>query len=82
MNKQELYELWERQKSQIEMGRDLPERVMNRIYRYQDERKPFFNVNLVLERIFAHPLAKVAALAGGAVIGLTRLFFVLCVVLR
>jgi len=77
MKRQEAYNAWKERKSQIEISRDFPDKVMNHIYQYEQQKtKSFFDAYQFIELISAHSLAKAALVTVGAVVGFIRIVFV------
>ena len=82
MKRQEVYNAWKERKSQIEISENFTDEVMNQVYQHaQKKRKPMFDVDRLIERISAHPLAQAGLIAAGAVAGFVRVAFVVCVFL-
>ncbi len=78
MKTEEIYNAWKEQKNQMDMDNGFSDKVMNRIYQYEREkRKPLFDGHRLIELISTRPLGKAAAIAAGAVIGLLRITFVI-----
>ncbi|NIR07509.1 MAG: hypothetical protein GTN82_18970 [Candidatus Aminicenantes bacterium] len=78
MKTEEIYDAWKEQKNQMDMDNGFSDKVMNRIYQYEREkRKPLFDGHRLIELISTRPLGKAAAIAAGAVIGLLRITFVI-----
>ncbi len=77
MKSENIYNAWKEHKSQIDLQENFADEVMNRIYRYErDKRKPLFEVQRLIELISAHRLAKAAVVTAGAATGLVRVIFV------
>lgn len=82
MKKEETYDAWKEQKSQIEIGKGFSDKVMSRIYQYeQKKKKPLLDMQRFIEVISAHPLAKAGIIAIGAITGLVRIAFMIHVLL-
>lgn len=82
MKRQEIYNAWKETKRQIDISEGFSRQMLNQIRQYEREkRKPLFDVNRLIERISAHPFAKAGLIAAGAVAGLVRVAFVICVFL-
>jgi hypothetical protein len=82
MKSEEVYDTWKEEKSQIDIRQDFADKVMNQVYQYaQKKRKLLFDVQWLVELISAHPLAKAGLVATGAVTGLVRVAFVVCMFL-
>lgn len=78
MKTEEIYNAWKEQKNQMDMDNGFSDKVMNRIYQYEREkREPLFDGHRLIELISTRPLGKAAAIAAGAVIGLLRITFVI-----
>ncbi|MHC4616767.1 MAG: hypothetical protein ACYTEQ_03325 [Planctomycetota bacterium] len=78
MKSEKTYDVWIEHRNRIEVGRGFSDKLMRRIYRYEREkrRRPL-NVQQLVELVSARPLAKVALLGAGAVIGLIRIACIL-----
>ena len=77
MKRNEIYQAWKKQRTQVEISKSFGDDIMNRIRQYKRERrKPLVDVYGLIELISAHPLAKAGAVTAGAVIGLVRITFV------
>jgi hypothetical protein len=73
MKAEETYRNWKEQKRKITVGPGFSEMVMDRIYRYEHEKRTrSFNAQRVVELVSAHPLAIAGTIAVGVVIGLIR----------
>ena len=82
MKRQEVYNAWKKQKSQIDIRKNFTDEVMNQVYRYEHKkRKPLFNIQWLVELVSAHPMAKAGLIAAGAVTGLVRLIFIIIMIL-
>ena len=82
MNSEQIYRNWKEQRSQIEVGEGFTDMVMNRICRYEQERrKPLLDVDGFLEFISGRPLAKAGLIVAGGVIGFVRVALILHVFL-
>ncbi len=83
MKSEEVYDTWKEEKSQINLGEDFADEVMNQVYQYaQKKRKPLFDAQWLVELISAHPLAKAGLVTAGAVAGFVRVAFVVCMFLN
>jgi hypothetical protein len=77
MKSEEIYNAWKEHKSQIDLRENFTDEVMNRIYRYErDKRRPFFQAQRLIELISAHRFAKAAIVTAGAATGIVRIVFV------
>jgi hypothetical protein len=77
MKTDDTYNAWKEQKSQIEVGKGFSDKVINRIYQYeQQKRKPLFDGHRLIELISTRPLGKVAVVTAGVLIGFVRMTFV------
>lgn len=82
MKNEEIINAWKDHKSQIEIGETFTENVMNQVYQYeQKKRKPFFDIQPLIEFISAHPLAQASLIATGAVAGVVRIVFMIIMIL-
>ena len=77
MKSEEIYNAWKERKSQIDIRENFADELMNRIYRYEREkRKPLFDGHRLMELISAHRFVKAGVVTAGAVTGLVRIMFV------
>ena len=77
MKSEEIYDAWKEHKSQIDLRENFADEVMNRIYRYEsDKRRSLFDVQRLIELISEHQLVKVAVVTAGAAAGLVRIMLV------
>ncbi len=77
MKSEEIYNAWKERKSQIEIRESFADELVNRIYRYErDKRKPLFDGQRLIELISAHRFAKAGVVVAGVVTGLVRIMFV------
>jgi hypothetical protein len=77
MKSEEIYNAWKERKSQIDLRENFKGEVMNRIYRYErDKRKSLFDVQRLIELISEHRFAQAAVVTAGAVVGFVRISFV------
>jgi len=77
MKSEEIYNAWKERKSQIDIRENFSDELMNRIYRYESEkRKPLFDGRRLIELISAHRFVKAGVVTAGAVTGLVRIMFV------
>jgi len=77
MKSEEIYNAWKEHKSQIDLRENFKDEVMNRIYRYEhNKRRPLFEVQRLIELISTHRFAKAAVVTAGAAAGLVRIIFV------
>ena len=82
MKPQKTYNAWKEKKHQIDISHNFVDRVMNQVYRCEQERNiSFFDLPRFVELISAYPLAKMALVAAGAVVGVARLITVIITVL-
>ncbi len=77
MKSEEIFNAWKENKNQIELRENFSDEVMNRIYRYErDKRKPLFDVPRLLELISEHRFVKAGVVTVGAVTGIARIMLV------
>jgi len=77
MKSEEIYNNWKEHKSQIDLRESFADEVMNRIHRYEREKKrPLLEVQQLIDLISAHRFAKAAVLTAGAAAGLFRFILV------
>jgi hypothetical protein len=82
MKSEKFYDDWKKQRSQIGVGQNFTEKVMNQVYQYeQKKRKPLFDVQRLVEFISAHPLAKAGLITSGTVVGFIRVVFIIHILL-
>jgi len=82
MKRQEVYNAWKEKKRQIDVGNDFSDKVINRIYAYNQQRKArSFDIKLFIEFICSNPLAKAAVITAGVLVGFIRVAFVVCMFL-
>lgn len=83
MKPQEIYEPWKESKRQVEVPENFANEVMDRIHQCgQKKGKSLFDIRPFVELIVGHPLARPAMVAAGALAGILRIVFVVCVFLR
>jgi len=82
MKKNEVYESWRQEKSQIDIGQNFTGEVMDQINAWEQSRNfRWFNVARFVELISFHPLAKTGFVAAGAVTGIVRLIIMVHTIL-
>lgn len=82
MKSEEIYNIWTKRKSQIEVSNTFPGKVMNQIYQYERvRRRPLFDFQQLVDTISAHTFAKAGLVAAGAAVGFVRLIFMILVIL-
>lgn len=78
MKKDEVYESWKQDKRQIDVSQNFTDRVMNKVYQWEQSRKsPQAIIERLIELISFHPLAKIGLVAAGAVMGIIRLIIMI-----
>lgn len=78
MKTEEILKLWKDGKLQTETERDFPDKVMSRIYKYEEQsRKPLFDISWLVEIVTSNPLAKAAMIMTAAMVGVLRVAFLL-----
>jgi hypothetical protein len=80
MDKKNIYKLWIEKKSQVEISESFPDKVMNRIYQYQQQPR-WFDMQRLIDFIYAHTLLKGGLVAIGALIGLVRIIYMISTIL-
>ena len=80
MDKKKLYELWTEKKRDVETNKSFPDKVMNRIYQYQ-QRPRWFDIQRLIEIISAHTIIKNGLVAIGALIGFIRVIYMILIIL-
>lgn len=81
MDKKKLYEIWLEKKSQVEINKSFPDKVMNQVYQYE-ERPKWFDIQQLIEIISAHTIIKDGLVAAGVVAGFVRLVVMILVILN
>jgi hypothetical protein len=77
MKDNDIYELWAKRRSRLEVSNNLAENVMRRIRLYETrKRPPLIDVQSLLDWVTLHSLAKAALIAAGAVTGFARIWCV------
>jgi hypothetical protein len=82
MSRQEVYDAWREKSRQVDITESFADQVMNHVYQYQQDRsRQFFKFRWLIDLILEHPLAQAAFVVIGAITGLIRIAFVVCVFL-
>jgi len=82
MKSEKIYDDWKKQRSHVEVGQNFTDQVINQVYQYEQTKpKPLFDMQRLVELISAYPLAKAGLIAIGAIIGLTRVAFMVHILL-
>ena len=82
MKCEEIINNWKDHRSQIEVGKNFTDDVMNQIYQYEQKKeKSLFDVQRLINLISAHSLAQAGLIATGALIGFFRLVFMIGIIL-
>jgi len=77
MKVDEIYRLWKDRAGQVKPLPDFRDGVMNRIYRYEAQRRTrLWDSDWLLDWLAGRPLVKAALVAAGAMGGLLRVAFV------
>ncbi len=83
MKKQEIYNAWKEKKHQVHISQTFADGVMNQIHKYEQQKaEPPLNFQWFYNLMTSNPLAQAALVIAGAIIGLFRFAFVLCMLLR
>ena len=83
MKGEEIINNWKDQRSQIEIGENFTQEVMNHIYQYEQKKKvSLFDMERFVEFISAHPLAKTGLVVAGGVAGIGRVIFMIVMILN
>ena len=83
MKDHEVYESWRQEKRQIDVSHNFLDRVMNRVYQWEQSRKKtLFTTERLIELISFHPLAKLGLVSAGAVTGIVRLIIMINAILN
>ena len=81
MKSEQILTAWKEQRSTIAIGADLSGKVMNQIYRHEQEKAaPLFDVQGFIEHLTNRPFARAALAAAGVFGGFARVgvtFYVL-----
>ena len=81
MKNEQMLTAWKEQRIAAAIGTDLPDRVMNRIYQYEQEKAaPLFDVQGFIEHLTNRPFARAALAVAGVFGGFVRVgvtFYVL-----
>lgn len=78
MKDKEIINKWTERRSQIEAPQHFTDNVLDKIYQHeQNKRKPYFDLQPLVEFISAHPLAKAGLITIGAITGLIRVAFMM-----
>ncbi len=73
MKSEQILTAWKEQRSTVAIGADLSDKVMNQIYRYEQEKAaPLFDVQGFIEHLTNRPFAKAALTAAGIFGGFVR----------
>lgn len=82
MNNDEILELWQEARSQLEISQGFSDGVMNRIFECESRRSPAaFDLYRLIEVISSSPVATAAVVALGAVAGVVRVAIVVLALL-
>ena len=82
MKRQEVYNAWNENKSQIDINESFSDEVMYQVYQYEKGKtKQVFNLQWLIDLISVHPLAQAALVMAGAVTGFIRLVLMILVIL-
>ena len=78
MNNDDILQFWQKRKSQLKISPGFSDRVMNQVFEYERRRsKAAFDVYRLIEFVSSNPAATAAAVALGALAGITRLVIVI-----
>jgi hypothetical protein len=82
MKENEVYESWKQEKRQIDTSQNFTDRVMNRVYQWeQNKEKSLFTMERLIELISLNSLAKTGLVAAGAATGIVRLIIMIQAIL-
>jgi len=82
MKKKEVYESWRQDKRQIDVSQNFTDRVMNEIYRLEQNGNIIqLKTSKLIEMISFHPLAKTGLVAAGALTGIARVIIMIQTIL-
>jgi hypothetical protein len=80
MDKKKLYDGWIEKNMQVEINKSFPDKVMSRIYQYE-QRPKWFDVQRLIEIISAHTIIRNSMVAAGAIAGFIRIVYMLMTIL-
>ena len=82
MNRQEIYDSWKNQRSQMDIRNDFSENLMDQVYKYEQKRnKPVFDYQRFIKIVSYQLSVRTAILVVGAAMGLVRFLFLCAAVL-
>jgi hypothetical protein len=76
MDRKKLYKLWIEKKSQAETSESFPDKVMNRIHRYE-QRPRWFDIQRLIDIISANTVMKNGLVVIGALLGFVRVIYMI-----
>jgi hypothetical protein len=80
MDRKNLYKLWIEKKSQVEISESFPDKVMNRIYQYQQQPR-WFDIQRLIDIISANAIMKNGLVVIGGLIGIVRVIYMIFMIL-
>jgi hypothetical protein len=82
MKENEVYESWRQKKRQIDVSQNFTDRVMKRVYQWEQSKKKLpFTMEKLIELISLNPFAKTGLVVVGAVIGIVRIVIMIHAIL-
>jgi len=83
MKGEQVYNTWKNGKRQIDVSEGFADELMNRVHQYEQRKnRAFVGLLRLLGLISEHPLAQAGLLIAGAIAGLIRVAFVVCMFLK
>lgn len=80
MDKKKLYDGWIEKNMQVEINKSFPDKIMNRIYQYEQKPK-WFDVPRLIDIISANIVIKGGLITAGATLGIIRIIYVITMIL-
>lgn len=82
MKENEVYKSWKQEKRQIDVNQNFTDRVMKRVYQWeQSKKKSPFTTEKLVELISLNPLAKTGLVVAGAATGIVRIVIMIQAIL-
>lgn len=83
MRSEEVYNTWKDRKNQVDVSDGFADEVMSRVRQYErGQSGRLAGLRLFVDVTSGHPLAQVSLVLAGAIAGLIRFAFVVCMFLR
>ena len=75
MKSKDIYDAWKQQAKHIEISDGFSDELMSRVHSLENQpRRPWLDLDTILEHIGARPFVKFALVGAGAVAGFLRVF--------